>query len=231
MRALNVNWIKIDFLFTFSARRNPPFARSNIQYGGPPMVAGYHLICTAYGYWLPNEPRGSTSLTVRVEKLRPLGDVHYGRKQIQPSSATLREFHSKARDLLAHAVLTFDDEDIQLIGKTIGDQIVEHGYTCYACAVMPDHVHLLIRRHRDKAEQMIQFFQAATRAALVEAGKRSPPHPVWTDGPGWKGFINTRGDFEREIEYIRKNPEKIGRSEQVWEFVKPYQGWLPGYRG
>jgi hypothetical protein len=25
------------------------------------MIAGYHLIWTAYGWWLPNDPRGSTS--------------------------------------------------------------------------------------------------------------------------------------------------------------------------
>jgi REP element-mobilizing transposase RayT len=195
------------------------------------MVAGYHLICTAYGYWLPNEPRGSTSSTVRVEKLRPLGDVYYGRKPVQPSSATLRAFHEQARDLLAQAVLTFDDEDIELIGKAIGAKIVECDYTCHACAIMPDHVHLLIRRHRDKAEQMLEHFKAATRAALVDAGKRRPPHPVWTDGAGWKGFINTRQDFEREIDYIRQNPEKIGRPQQTWEFVQPYKGWMPAYRG
>src|SRR5207253_1635434 len=98
-----------------------------------------------------------------------------------------------------------------------------------ACAVMPDHVHLLIRRHRDKAELMIERFQERTRTALIEAGLRTPTHPVWTKGPGWKGFLNTRRDFERDIEYIRLNPVKIGRPEQIWDFVKPYDGWLPGY--
>ena len=28
----------------------------------------------------------------------------------------------------------------------------ERNYTCYGCAIMPDHVHLLIRKHRDQAE-------------------------------------------------------------------------------
>jgi hypothetical protein len=34
------------------------------------MVAGYHLIWTVYGYWLPNDPRGSTSREIRVELLQ-----------------------------------------------------------------------------------------------------------------------------------------------------------------
>jgi REP element-mobilizing transposase RayT len=195
------------------------------------MVAGYHLIWTVYGYWLPVDPRGSTSREVRVEAIKALGEVHYGRKQIQPSSATLRHFFDEARDVLKHAVLTLDDDDIALVGKIIGQEIVDRGYTCYACAVMPDHVHLLIRRHRDRAEHMIATFQEATRNALITVGKRSPTHPVWAAGAGWKGFMNTRQDFERDVIYIRQNPVKIGRPEQVWEFVTPYNGWLPGYRG
>ena len=33
------------------------------------MVAGFHLIWTAYGWWLPNDPRGSSSYEIRVEKI------------------------------------------------------------------------------------------------------------------------------------------------------------------
>ncbi len=122
------------------------------------MVAGYHLIWTVYGYWLPNDPRGSTSREIRVDPIKPVGDIHYGRKVVQPSSAKLREFFEQARDVLKHPVLTFDEDAISVVGKTMGEEITERGYTGYACAVMPDHVHLLIRRHRDKAEEMIEHF-------------------------------------------------------------------------
>ena len=66
------------------------------------MVAGYHLIWTVYGYWLPNDPRGSTSTEIRVERLQDLGEIHYGRKDIQPSSKEIREFHKQAREILKH---------------------------------------------------------------------------------------------------------------------------------
>lgn len=195
------------------------------------MVAGYHLIWTVYGYWLANDPRGSTSREVRVELLQGLGDIHYGRKRVQPSSAQLRQFKQQAEALLHFRVLTFAFEDIAFLAKIFGQEIASRNYTCYACAIMPDHVHMLIRRHRDHAEEMIEYFQEASRAALFEAGKRELPHPIWSDGPGWKGFLNTRQDFGREIEYIRQNPIKIGWPEQRWEFVTPYKGWMPGYRG
>lgn len=96
---------------------------------------------------------------------------------------------------------------------------------------MPDHVHMLIRRHRDKAEQMIAQFQEKARLVLIDTGKRGPTQPIWSAGPGWKTFVNSRRQFEAEIEYIRGNPEKIGKPIQDWPFVKPYDGGMPGYRG
>ena len=39
------------------------------------MIAAYHLIWAAYGCWLPNDPRGSMSQEMRVDKLAPLGEV------------------------------------------------------------------------------------------------------------------------------------------------------------
>lgn len=47
-----------------------------------PMVIAYHLCWTAYGCWLPNDPRGSGSEVVRSERLAALGEPHLGRKAI-----------------------------------------------------------------------------------------------------------------------------------------------------
>jgi len=92
---------------------------------------------------------------------------------------------------------------------------------------MPDHVHLLIRKHRDKAEQMIETFQNESRSRLIQAPRRGSDHPVW-GGPGWKVFLETRDDIERVIRYIEENPIKALRPRQRWDFVALYDGWLPG---
>jgi hypothetical protein len=154
------------------------------------MIIAHHLIWTAYGWWLPNDPRGSMSLDIRVEELEPLGEMHYGRKAQQPRSAELRKFYGEAADLLKHPLLTFAEMDFPLLAKAFEEVIGEQRYTCYACAIMPDHVHMLIRRHRDKAEMMIENFQTQSRNAVIEAGLRSITHPVW-GGPGWKVFQNS----------------------------------------
>jgi REP element-mobilizing transposase RayT len=190
------------------------------------MVAGYHLIWTAYGCWLPNDPRGSSSHELREEKLTPLGKLHYGRKVDQPPSSVIRSFYRRADDALEHPKLLLTDDEIQLVATSFEQTIQHREYTCYACAIMPDHVHLLIRRHRDKAEAMIECLQNDSRQALIAAGPRAITHPVW-GGPGWKVFLNTRADMEGRVKYICENPIKAGRPEQDWGFVKAYDGWLP----
>lgn len=191
------------------------------------MVVGYHLVWTAYGWWLPNDPRGSWSDKIRVEPIADLGEAHYGRKLQQPKSVEIRAFYEKAQDALAHPLLAFTSDEFKLIANAFAGVIRERHYTCYACAIMPDHVHLLIRRHYDKSELMIERFQEKSRDALIDAGKRSVTHPVW-GGPGWKRFLNTRNDFITVERYVRRNPEKSGLPDQYWDFVTPYDGWLPG---
>jgi REP element-mobilizing transposase RayT len=190
------------------------------------MVVGYHLIWTLYGWWLPNDPRGSMSREILVEQIADLGEHHYGRKTVQPLPAELRAFYDRARAVLKHQLLRLTDDDIQIVGKAIGEAIKAAGYTCYSCAIMPDHIHALIRRHRDKAEVMIERLQNASWEALIAAQRRPAEHPVW-GGPGWKVFLNTHTDMERIDRYVRQNPIKARRPAQRWSFVTQYDGWLP----
>jgi REP element-mobilizing transposase RayT len=194
---------------------------------GARMVAGFHLIWTAYGWWLPNDPRGSSSHEIRVERIAELGELHHGRKPIQPPSSEIRAFYAQARQMLKHPLLTFDEEDRRIIGDSFRQVIATKRYTCYACALMPDHVHAVIRKHKHHAETMIENLQAASRATLVDAGRRDLAHPVW-GGPGWKVFLNTQKNIWGRVRYVEENPRKGGLPDQHWDFVTPYDGWLPG---
>src|SRR5579871_2213385 len=98
------------------------------------MVAGFHLIWTAYGWWLPNDPRGSSSHEIRVERIAELGELHHGRKRVLPRSEELRRFYADARHVLKHALLTFTDDDILRIGAAFGRVMRRQRYTCYGCA-------------------------------------------------------------------------------------------------
>jgi REP element-mobilizing transposase RayT len=92
---------------------------------------------------------------------------------------------------------------------------------------MSDHVHLVMRKHRDDAEAMMLVLQDASRQLLRSRDRRSSIHPVW-GGPGWKVFLHRVADMERTIRYVEENPVKARQPPQVWDFVTPYDGWVPG---
>lgn len=188
------------------------------------MVIAYHLIWTGYGWWLPNDPRGSGSRSVRLPVLRDLGELHYGRKRVQPPGRVVRGFYDDAHLRLKHPVLSFSDEQTRVIADAFAETMRRERYTCYACAIMPDHVHLLIRKHRDRAEAMIETLQRGSRLRLGGDGLVAEDHPVWTNG-GWKVFLDTPTDIERTVRYIETNPVKAGRAAQRFAFAAAYDGW------
>lgn len=169
-------------------------------------VIAYHLIWTRYGHWLPNDPRGSGSHVVHSDVLRDLGELHHGRRRIQPPGRVIREFYEEAEPRLRFPVLRFNPDQVNLIADAFAEVNAEQRYTCYACAIMPDHVHLCIRKHRHKFEQMVAAFQGKSRLRLIEHSDVNPDHPIWTAGNGWSVFLERPEDVRRTIEYVERNP-------------------------
>jgi REP element-mobilizing transposase RayT len=121
--------------------------------------------------------------------------------------------------------LTFDETERAIIAEAFGEVIQHERYTCYACAVMPDHVHVLIRKHKHLGEEMADHLMQASRAKLIESGHREPTHPTWVGGLPWNDFLAHPDDVRRTIGYIERNPILIGLPAQHWPFVLPYDGW------
>jgi REP element-mobilizing transposase RayT len=122
-------------------------------------------------------------------------------------------------------MLTFDEEDRAIIGAAFGEVIEREQYTCYACAVMPDHVHVLIRKHKHTAEEMGANLIEGSRTKLIATGRRESDHPTWVGGTPCNLFVDHPDELRRTIGYIERNPIKIGLPAQKWPFVKPYDNW------
>ena len=73
--------------------------------GKLPLVIAYHLVWMLYGWWLPNDPRGSCSRTIRADSLKDLGELRFGRKKIQPASRDIRAFYEQASARLKYPLL------------------------------------------------------------------------------------------------------------------------------
>lgn len=188
------------------------------------MILAHHIILMGYGHWLPNDPRGSLSKDFRNPSLAPLGQIHYGRKEVQPSSGELKSFYAQAKPKLQYPTLWFDPRQRRRIGQAIGDVINKHNLTCYACAVLSDHVHVVIRRHRMQAQEMIPLLMTGTRESLLTNSLVPASHPVWSCDPYVK-YKNTVKEIRTAIAYVERNLVKHNVGEQTWEFVVTYDGW------
>ncbi len=85
--------------------------------GNHGLVIAHHLIFTAYGWWLPNDPRGSSSHSIRDDLIASLGELHYGRKRLQPCSSEIQSFYHDAAAKLRFELSDFDSTEIKLIGE------------------------------------------------------------------------------------------------------------------
>jgi REP element-mobilizing transposase RayT len=188
------------------------------------VVLAYHLIWVAYGWWLPNDLRGSMSKEIASDVIADLGALHYGRKKVQPASRDIRAFYQRAKAILKFPLLTFAPPEIDAIAHAFSDVIRTERYTCYACAILRDHVHLILRKHKHLAEEMIANLQEASHEAVLNVELRHFDHPVW-GGPGWKVFFDSTDDIWRTIPYVEDNPVKAGHPIQKFPFVTPYDNW------
>ncbi len=191
-----------------------------------PTIIAHHLIWTLYGHWLANDPRGSGSEAVRDPKFAPLGEVHLGRKPAreQPSRDELKSFYRQAEPLLEFPRFWIDEAKRQALGDAIGKVVANRGYTVWACAILSNHVHMVIRRHRDDALAMWHAIADATRLRLRAFADIDPNHPIWAARP-YKVFLRTRDEVRGRIEYVEHNPEKERLPPQSYAFVQPYNNW------
>ncbi len=188
------------------------------------MIIAHHIILTGYGHWLPNDPRGSLSREIRKDTLAELGEIHYGRKANQPSRQELRTFHKQAKSRLQFPLLWFEAQFVRVIGEALGQVVRDRRLTCYACGVLRNHAHLVIRRHRRKAQEMIPAFWSVSREALQAAGLAAGDHPVWSRDP-YVAYKNDPRAVRAAIGYIQRNFTKHRVASQTWDFVVPYDGW------
>ena len=195
------------------------------------MVLGYHLVITAYGFWLPNDPRGSWSDFVGSWELLRFGPATKtdSRRSVaaRPHDAQLRR---TAKTALKYPDVHFADAQVRTIARGFADWVQRNGVTIWACSILPEHAHLVVARHRYKVEQVANLLKGASTRALIAEGlhplaKLVPPDQrppkVWARNQ-WKVFLDAPADIRRTIRYVEENPPKEGKDRQRWSWVTPY---------
>jgi REP element-mobilizing transposase RayT len=192
------------------------------------MILAYHSIFSAYGFWLPNDPRGSWSDFVRSWELLRFGDA----TKVSTRHSVARAEHDvqarlSAKQALKYPPVVFAGRQARAIGRGFAEAVAEARYVLYACSILPEHVHVVIARHGRKVEQIVGHLKArATQRLKTEnlhplEGHRqtdgSPPSP-W-GRRGWNVFLDDPDEVRRAIRYVQENPLKEGKPRQRWSFV------------
>ena len=164
------------------------------------------------------------SRVFRTPELRQLGEIHFGRKTHQPTLAELKAFYAEAKPYLKHPVLWFDNAHMRAIGHAIGEVVAAEKLTCYACGMMRNHVHVVVRVHRMKDVEMTRAFMQTSHRALVMQRLVDPTHPVWSQDRNVR-FKDTPRAVRSAIAYVHGNFVKHRLRPQDWAFTVPYDGW------
>ena len=200
------------------------------------MLLGAHLIFSAYGFWLPNDPRGSWSDFVASWELLKFGKatkVSTTRSVAWvPHDVALRKGAKKS---LTHSQVFFNGAQALAIANGFAQASHEIDLPIHACSILPAHTHLIIGAHRESYPLIARRLKACATRFLREKGM--DPMQGRVDGAGapqspwgskyWKVYIDNERHLHHAIRYVKQNPLKEGKREQHWSFVVPYASAQP----
>jgi REP element-mobilizing transposase RayT len=195
------------------------------------MVIAAHLIFGAYGFWLPNDPRGSWSKIVASWEIYLHGKattVSTRRSVAHVKHDSDRRFAAKSA--LKYPAVKFNGIQARAIARGFAIAAEEGAYVLHACSILPDHVHLVIAHHEKLPRQIMGHLKSSATKELLKEGlhpfanecslNERLPSP-WVRG-GWTVYLNTPDDVKRAVRYVRDNPLKEGKRMQHWLFVTEY---------
>lgn len=192
---------------------------------GSTMILAYHFILSAYGFWLPNDPRGSWSEFVANWELFRYGGpaTHVGHTESVAGVPHDRECRLRAKDRIKHSPVLFTEKQALAISKGFARASREGSYDVYACAILPEHCHLIIGRHDRDVGVISSHLKSHATRQLKSEGHWTHEHSPW-GVKYWAVFIDEERWVNNAINYVHNNPVKEGKPLQNWSFVKNRNG-------
>jgi REP element-mobilizing transposase RayT len=195
------------------------------------MLHGFHVVFSTYGFWLPNDPRGSWSDFVRSWELLRFGKA----TKVNTRHSVAAVKHDINNRLAAKQSLTYPEvslSGVQALSVANGFRgaIEEATYNVFACSILPQHFHMVFGPNKQNIRRIIGHLKARATQRLAEDGL----HPLASfrqeDGflPSpwaskcWVVYLYSERHLLQAIKYVEDNPLKEGKPKQHWSFVRPY---------
>jgi len=187
------------------------------------MVLGFHVIVSNYGFWLPNDPRGSWSEWIGKWELLRFGKA----TKVETHRSVAHVKHDRTLRMEAKKALAYPEVHLtgrQAVAVAHGFDLArkESAYVIHACAILPEHSHLIIGAAERSIGRIVGHLKGRATQAMIEEGVwPKDERPVWGRNC-WKVFLFSEEDMRRASDYVERNPEKEGKRRQRWSFVVPY---------
>ncbi len=145
-----------------------PWGRGVCTTWGLMMIVAYHSIFCGYGFWLPNDPRGSWSDFVGSWELfcaagpATTCDARRSLATRRHNAAT----RAAGKLALVYPPMRFNPRQIASIAVGFARVCTKTGCSVLACAIMPDHVHIVIRRHPRMIESLVAHLKSRATKGL-----------------------------------------------------------------
>ncbi len=183
-----------------------------------------HLTLSAYGFWLPNDPRGAGSSSVGSWQLF----AHGGANPVADRSRSLADVpfvlaqRDAAIDSLKFPPVVWTGLQAVTIARGFGRSVEESGYQLWALAILPDHAHVVVAAHAHSPALIAGHLKGRATRELRERCGWPRDRPVWGKR-SWTTWLDSTDGVLAAIRYVEDNPVKAGLRRQRWPIVVPFE--------
>lgn len=183
------------------------------------MIHAYFCTFSVYGFWPPNDPRGSGSQFVGSKSLLPYGratKVHTRRSVAHRKCDPI--VRRLAKSALRYPPVQLTGIQALWIGRAFAQVLETAGCAAYACAILPDHIHLVLARPTYPIERLVNRLKGGASRGLQERSihpfqsedlLRGRLPQMWGQND-WTVFLNNRDEILDRVDYVERNPLKEG---------------------
>jgi len=147
------------------------------------IIIAHHLVLTGYGHWVGTTSEAAGRMTSATTRCATWAPIHKGRKRNQPSREELRAFYREVKSRLAFIPVWYDEAKRQAIADAFAQVAAEMRYTVWACAVLRNHAHLVVRRPSRRWAGDVAPFRARRSTRRSQVRRIPDEHPVWSGRP------------------------------------------------
>ena len=149
----------LENIFFMPISRQPlPDQTSNNPPNGS---AWFHIVLTTYGTWLPGDRRG---FRTRHHRQHVEGDYKASPKE------SYSALHAKSAAEMKHATARVAEDYRSVLGIALIQRLHQLGGFPLTCAVMPNHVHLLVKLPAEEVQNWIALAKKHAWFEMRDAG-------------------------------------------------------------